>query len=260
MFDLMIIGGGPAGYVAAERAGNKGMKVVLFEKKKMGGVCLNEGCIPTKALLYSAKMYEHAMEGDKFGIIADNVSFDYGKMVARKNKLVRKLVGGVNMKMKVNKVTVVEGEAVLQKRSNDGIEVTCNGEKYTGKNVLICTGSESSVPPIPGLEDAKDVIVTNREILEMKERPESLVVIGGGVIGMEFACFYQGLGTKVTVIEMLPEILGGVDGEISAMVRKLFEKKGIEFHMNAKVTKVDGNKVTFEKMIRPKLLKVKRYY
>lgn len=247
MFDLMIIGGGPAGYVAAERAGNKGMKVVLFEKKKMGGVCLNEGCIPTKALLYSAKMYEHAMEGDKFGIIADNVSFDYGKMVARKNKLVRKLVGGVNMKMKVNKVTVVEGEAVLQKRSNDGIEVTCNGEKYTGKNVLICTGSESSVPPIPGLEDAKDVIVTNREILEMKERPESLVVIGGGVIGMEFACFYQGLGTKVTVIEMLPEILGGVDGEISAMVRKLFEKKGIEFHMNAKVTKVDGNKVTFEK-------------
>ncbi len=247
MFDLMIIGGGPAGYVAAERAGNKGMKVVLFEKKKMGGVCLNEGCIPTKALLYSAKMYEHAMEGDKFGIIADNVSFDYGKMVARKDKLVRKLVGGVNMKMKVNKVTVVEGEAVLQKQSSDGIEVTCNGEKYTGKNVLICTGSESSVPPIPGLEEAKDVIVTNREILEMKERPESLVVIGGGVIGMEFACFYQGLGTKVTVIEMLPEILGGVDGEISAMVRKLFEKKGIEFHMNAKVTKVDGNKVTFEK-------------
>ena len=247
MFDLMIIGGGPAGYVAAERAGNKGMKVVLFEKKKMGGVCLNEGCIPTKALLYSAKMYEHAMDADKFGVIAENVSFDYGKMVARKDKLVRKLVGGVNMKMKSNKVTVIEGEAVLQSRSNEGIEVICNDEKYTGKNVLICTGSESSVPPIPGLDQAGDVLVTNREILEMKERPESLVVIGGGVIGMEFACFYQGLGTKVTVVEMLPEILGGLDGEISAMVRNLFDKKGIEFHMNAKVTKVDGNKVTFEK-------------
>ena len=247
MFDLMIIGGGPAGYVAAERAGNKGMKVVLFEKKKMGGVCLNEGCIPTKALLYSAKMYEHAMEAEKFGVTADNVSFDYGKMVARKDKLVRKLVGGVNMKMKVNKVTVIEGEAVLQSRSNEGIEIMCNDEKYTGKNVLICTGSESSVPPIPGLDQAGDVLVTNREILEMKERPESLVVIGGGVIGMEFACFYQGLGTKVTVVEMLPEILGGLDGEISAMVRNLFDKKGIEFHMNAKVTKVDGNKVTFEK-------------
>ena len=247
MFDLMIIGGGPAGYVAAERAGNKGLKVVLFEKKAMGGVCLNEGCIPTKALLYSAKLYEHALEGDKFGIVADNVSFDYGKMVARKNKLVRKLVGGVKMKMKSNKVEVIEGEAILESRSNDGVEITCNGEKYVGKNVLICTGSEASVPPIPGLEEAGDLILTNREILEMKERPESLVVIGGGVIGMEFACFYQGLGTKVTVIEMLPEILGGVDGEISAMVRDFFTKKGIDFHMEAKVTKVDGNKVSFEK-------------
>lgn len=247
MFDLIIIGGGPAGYVAAERAGNKGMKVILFEKKKIGGVCLNEGCIPTKALLYSAKMYEHAVEGEKFGVFADNIRFDYGKMVTRKDKLVRKLIGGVNMKMKANNVTVVEGEAILHSKSNDGIEVTCNNEKYTGKNVLICTGSEASVPPIPGLKEAGEVIVTNREILSLKERPESLVVIGGGVIGMEFACFYHGLGTKVTVIEMLPEILGGLDGEISAMVRNLFAKKGIEFHMNAKVTKVDGNKVTFEK-------------
>ena len=247
MFDLMIIGGGPAGYVAAERAGNKGLKVVLFEKKTMGGVCLNEGCIPTKALLYSAKMYDHALEGDIFGVIAENVSYDYAKMVARKNKLVRKLVGGVKMKMKSNKVEVIEGEAVLESRNNDGVEISCNGEKYLGKNVLICTGSEASVPPIPGLEEAGDLILTNREILEMTERPESLIVIGGGVIGMEFACFYQGLGTKVTVVEMLPEILGGLDGEVSAMVRNYFSKKGIDFHMEAKVTKVEGNKVTFEK-------------
>ena len=247
MFDLMIIGGGPAGYVAAERACNKGLKVVLFEKKTMGGVCLNEGCIPTKALLYSAKMYEHALEGDIFGVIAENVSYDYAKMVARKNKLVRKLVGGVKMKMKSNKVEVIEGEAVLESRNNDGVEISCNGEKYFGKNVLICTGSEASVPPIPGLEEAGDLILTNREILEMTERPESLIVIGGGVIGMEFACFYQGLGTKVTVVEMLPEILGGLDGEVSAMVRDYFSKKGIDFHMEAKVTKVEGNKVTFEK-------------
>ena len=247
MFDLMIIGGGPAGYVAAERAGNKGLKVVLFEKKTMGGVCLNEGCIPTKALLYSAKMYDHALEGDIFGVIAENVSYDYAKMVARKNKLVRKLVGGVKMKMKSNKVEVIEGEAVLESRNNNGVEISCNGEKYLGKNVLICTGSEASVPPIPGLEEAGDLILTNREILEMTERPESLIVIGGGVIGMEFACFYQGLGTKVTVVEMLPEILGGLDGEVSAMVRNYFSKKGIDFHMEAKVTKVEGNKVTFEK-------------
>ena len=141
MFDLMIIGGGPAGYVAAERAGSKGLKVVLFEKKTIGGVCLNEGCIPTKALLYSAKMYEHALEGEMFGVIAENVSFDYGKMVARKNKLVRKLVGGVKMKMKSNNVEVIEGEAVLESRSDEGVVLTCNGEKYVGKNVSISTGS-----------------------------------------------------------------------------------------------------------------------
>ena len=247
MFDLMIIGGGPAGYVAAERAGNKGLKVVLFEKKTIGGVCLNEGCIPTKALLYSAKMYEDALEGDKFGVTAENISFDYRKMVGRKNKIVRKLVAGVKMKMKSNKVEVIEGEAILESRTDEGVVISCNGEKYTGKNVLISTGSEASIPPIPGLKEAGDVILTNREILEMKECPESLVVIGGGVIGMEFACFYQGLGTKVTVIEMLPEILGGVDGEIAAMARSHFARKGIDFHIEAKVTKVDGNKVTFEK-------------
>lgn len=247
MFDLMIIGGGPAGYVAAERAGSKGLKVVLFEKKTIGGVCLNEGCIPTKSLLYSAKIYEHAMEGDKFGIVAENVSFDYKKMVARKDKLVRKLVGGVKMKMKSNKVEVIEGEAILESSKEGEVVVSCNDEKYTGKNVLVCTGSQASVPPIPGLDEAGEVVLTNREILKMKERPESLVVIGGGVIGMEFACFYQELGTEVTVIEMLPEILGGLDGEMSAMVRKHFDKKGITFHLESKVTKVEGNKVVFEK-------------
>ena len=247
MFDLMIIGGGPAGYVAAERAGSKGLKVVLFEKKKLGGVCLNEGCIPTKALLYSAKMYEHALEADNFGVTAENVGFDYKKMVSRKNKLVRKLVGGVKMKMKSNKVEVIEGEAILESRTDDEIVISANGEKYERKNVLISTGSEASLPPIPGLEEAGDIILTNREILEMKERPDSLVVIGGGIIGMEFASFYQGLGTEVTVIEMLPEILGGIDGEIAAMTRSHFKRKGINFHVGAKVTKVEGNKVTFEK-------------
>ncbi|MDD3512086.1 MAG: FAD-dependent oxidoreductase, partial [Fermentimonas sp.] len=120
-------------------------------------------------------------------------------------------------------------------------------EKYIGKNLLICTGSESSIPPIPGLKEAGDVVVTNREILELTERPESLVVIGGGVIGMEFASLYNSLGTKVTVVEMLPEIIGGMDPELSAMLRQIYTKKGIKFNLNSKVTKVDGNKVIFEK-------------
>ncbi|MDD3321782.1 MAG: dihydrolipoyl dehydrogenase [Paludibacter sp.] len=247
MVDLIIIGGGPAGYVAAERAGHKGLSVVLFEKKAMGGVCLNEGCIPTKTMLYSAKTYENALHGDKYGIYGDNIRFDYGKIVARKNKVVKKLVAGVESKMKLHHVTVIKGEAMIQGRSPKGVEVICEGETYLGTNLLICTGSEAFVPPIPGLAEAGDIILTNREILELKDQPKSLVVIGGGVIGMEFASFYNSLGTKVTIVEMLPEILGNNDFEISAMLRDIYSKKGIEYNLNAKVVKIDGNKVIFEK-------------
>ena len=247
MIDLLIIGGGPAGYVAAERAGEKGLSVVLFEKKSIGGVCLNEGCIPTKTLLYSAKTYENALHGTQYGVFTENVRFDYGKMMSRKKKVVRKLVLGVESKMRANNVQVVKGEAYIQGRSPEGIEVTCGDERYLGKNLLICSGSEASVPPIPGLQEAGDIVVTNREVLELSERPESLVVIGGGVIGMEFASFFNSLGTQVTVVEMLPEILGGLDVEISAMLRKIYAKKGVTFHLGAKVTQVDGNKVVFEK-------------
>jgi dihydrolipoamide dehydrogenase len=247
MIDLLILGGGPAGYVAAERAGQAGLKVVLFEKSAMGGVCLNEGCIPTKTLLYSAKMYENALNGDKYGVFGDNIRFDYSKMVSRKKKIVRKLVLGIESKMKSNKVEVINGEAIINGRSSEGVEITCNGEKCVGRNLLICTGSEASVPPIPGLSEAGDIILTNREILEMTDRPESLVVIGGGVIGMEFASFYNSLGTKVTVVEMLPEIVAGMDLEVSTMLRQIYAKKGIEFNLNSKVVQVDGNKVVFEK-------------
>jgi dihydrolipoamide dehydrogenase len=247
MTDLLIIGGGPAGYVAAERAGHHGLSVTLFEKKALGGVCLNEGCIPTKTLLYSAKTYENALHADKYGVQTENVGYDYEKIISRKNKVVRKLVAGVKSKMTANQVTVIEGAATIVGRGQDGIEISCNGNIYKGKNLLICTGSEAAVPPIPGLKEAGDVVVTNREILELKQQPKSLVVIGGGVIGMEFASFFNSLGTKVTIVEMLPEILGGLDFEISAMLRDIYTKKGIDFHLNAKVVQVDGHKVVFEK-------------
>ena len=246
MYDLAIIGGGPGGYVAAERAGAAGLSVVLFEKRELGGVCLNEGCIPTKTLLYSAKVYNYAKNGGDYGVSTENASFDYGKIVARKDKVVKKLVGGVKAAMKAGKVTVVKAAAMIEGRSAEGITVSAEGEKYVSRNLLICAGSEAAVPPFPGLKEAGDVIVTNREILALTEQPKELVVIGGGVIGMEFAAFYNTLGTNVTVVEMLPKILGPLDDEISATLQKIYEKRGIKFCLRCKVTGIEGNAVVYE--------------
>ncbi len=245
MIELAIIGGGPDGYVAAERAAARGLDIILFEKKDLGGVCLNEGCIPTKTLLYSAKVYDYAKHGDKYGVYAPDATFDFGKIVARKNKTVRKLVAGINATMKAHNVRVVKGEAHIKGRTEEAIEIHCNDETYQAKNLLLCTGSEAFIPPIPGVEEAGERIVTNREILAMKEQPSSLVIIGGGVIGMEFASLYNSLGSEVTVIEMLPEILGGLDPEISAMLRDIYTKRGIRFHLSCKVTEIKDNEVIF---------------
>ena len=246
MIDLAIIGGGPGGYVAAERAGAAGLQTVLFEKRELGGVCLNEGCIPTKTLLYSAKVYNYAVHGGDYGVSVEGASYDYGKIVGRKDKVVKKLVGGVKAKMKGAGVKVVKGDAVIEGRSAEGITVRCGEESYTVRNLLICAGSEAMVPPIPGMKEAGDVIVTNREILALKEQPKELVVIGGGVIGMEFAAFYNTLGTKVTVVEMLPKILGPLDDEISASLQAVYAKRGIQFNLRCKVTGIEGNTVVYE--------------
>ena len=226
MYDLAIIGGGPGGYVAAERAGAAGLSTIIFEKKSLGGVCLNEGCIPTKTLLYSAKVYNYALTGEHYGVHVSNPTIDYGEVVKRKEKVVKKLVGGVKAAMKANKVEVVAAEAMIEGRDAEGIKIKAGENEYVARNLLICTGSEAAVPPFPGLKEAGDVICTNREILALKEQPKELVVIGGGVIGMEFAAFYNTIGTKVTVVEMLPKILGPLDDEISSM-RKYTQSEGL---------------------------------
>lgn len=234
-YQIAIIGGGPAGYTAAETAGKAGLSVVLFEKQSLGGVCLNEGCIPTKTLLYSAKTYDSARHASKYAVSVPEVSFDLSKIVARKQKVVRKLVLGVKGKLVANNVTVVNGEASIADKNH----VLCGGETYECDNLLLCTGSETFIPPIPGVDEVP--YWTHREALDNKELPKSLAVIGGGVIGMEFASFFNSLGVEVTVIEMLDEILGGMDKELSAMLRAEYTKLGIKFMLDTKVVSLSGN-------------------
>lgn len=243
MFDLAIIGGGPAGYTSAERAAHMGLSVVIFEKNAFGGVCLNEGCIPTKTLLYSAKIYQNAKDAAKYGVSAENVGFDYAKIISRKKKVIRKLNAGIRAKMTANEVKMVTGEALVKSYSAEKIVITCGEEEFEAKNLLLCTGSEVSIPPIKGV-DSTDYI-TSREALELEEVPQSIVVVGGGVIGMEFAGLFNTLGSKVSVVEMAPEILPPVDSEISAMLREDFTKAGIDFFVGAKVTELQNGKVIF---------------
>ena len=245
-YNVAIIGGGPAGYTAAEAAGKAGLSVVLFEKNSLGGVCLNEGCIPTKTLLYSAKTYDNAAHASKYAVSTSEVSFDLPKIIARKQKVVRKLVLGVKAKLTQRQVQIVSGEAFIE----DARHVRCGEEVYECEHLIICTGSDTFIPPIPGID--KTPYWTHRDALDNKELPQSLTIIGGGVIGMEFASFFNSLGVKVTVIEMMDEILGGLDKEIASLLRAEYAKKGVTFHLSSKVTSVSYEeglvtKVFFEK-------------
>lgn len=256
-YDIAIIGGGPAGYNAAEKAAINGLKTVLFEKNAIGGVCLNEGCIPTKTLLYSAKLLDNMKGASKYGILeGEQAGFDLGIIISRKDKVVKKLTGGVKMKLTSSGVEIVEGVATLLGEKSDKIRISCNEVEYVVKYVLVCTGSDTIIPPIKGLADV--AYWTSKEALEIKELPKSLVIIGGGVIGIEFASFFNSMGVKVTVIEMMPEILGAMDKETSAMLRKEYAKKGIDFHLNTKVTEVSPEGVTIEKDSKTSIINADR--
>lgn len=243
--DLIILGGGPAGYTAAERAARGGLNTLLIEKRALGGVCLNEGCIPTKTLLYSAKIWHLTEDAKKYGIEASADQFLMDKVNARKNKVVRKLVAGIKGKMTNAGVTVVTGEGeILPPTTPEEYSVKVGEETYTAPRLLLASGSETFVPPIPGLDTVE--YWTSREALESKELPKSIAIIGGGVIGMEFAAFYNRVGVEVHVIEMLPEILGGMDSEMGALLRAEYTKLGVKFYLQHKVTSVAPEGVTVE--------------
>ncbi|MCD7898068.1 MAG: dihydrolipoyl dehydrogenase [Planctomycetaceae bacterium] len=241
MYDLIIIGAGPAGYVAAEHAGADGRKVLLVERDVLGGVCLNRGCVPTKAFLHAAKTYDHARHGGVFGVTAKGVEFDYPVMKARTEKVQEQLRNGIAGLMKRGKVRVVTGDAVIRDRNT----VTVAGADYAGKNLLIATGSRPAVPPIPGLKDNPKV-VDSTGILQQPTLAESVVVIGGGVIGIEFACFFTLLGKKVTVVEILPQLCGNADKEAAMTIQKRLESQGAAIHLGATVERVDGGTVHFK--------------
>lgn len=247
-YDLIVIGGGPGGYVCAERAGHTGLSVLLIEKRALGGVCLNEGCIPSKALLNAAKIADYAKDGKKYGVIAENVKLDHAAVVQRKKKVVRTLVAGISMKMKKNGVTVVNGKAVVAGRTSDGFQVNVGDTAYSAKRLCIATGSVPSMPPIPGLHEGyqNGFVLTNREILDLTEVPEKLVIIGGGVIGLEMASYFNSAGSNVTVVEMLDHIAGPTDGEIGNILINNYKKKGIDFRLSAKATKITDKEVFFE--------------
>ncbi len=246
MYDLAILGAGPGGYVAAERAGAKGLSTVLFEKNELGGVCLNEGCIPTKTLLYSAKMLDHARHGEPYGVRVEQAEPDFAAIMKRKVKVVRKLVAGVRAGVKAAGVEIVKGEAVILGREGEAFRIACEGQEYQAARLLVCTGSEAVLPPIPGLREAGEWVVTSREILALEEAPQELVVIGGGVIGMEFASFFHSIGTRVTVVEMLPKILGPMDGELSEMLLRQYAKRGVSFCLGCRVTAIEDDTVVYE--------------
>ena len=240
-YDCAVIGGGPGGYEAAIWAAKRGLKTVIVEKRDLGGTCLNRGCIPTKALLHSAEVYNEAKNSANLGVNVENVTYDYAKMAANKTKITKKLSGGVGFLLKGNKVTIITGEAKL----TGAHSFVVDGKETTTKYFILATGSEPARIPIPGID--KEGVVNSDGVLAAETCPESVVIIGGGVIGIEFATLFSTLGKKVTIIEMLPKIMGPTDDEISSLMATVLKKRGVEIHLNAKVVSIeDGMKVVYE--------------
>jgi len=246
IYDVAIIGSGPAGYTSAIRAGQYGLKTALIEKDGfLGGTCLHVGCIPTKALLFNAELWDHLKEAKEFGIEGvDARKLNWAAIQERKNKIVTKHTKGLDFLMKKNKVETIRGYGKLTGSAQNGIhtvEISNDGKvsHLKTKNVLLATGSEARM--LPGLE-ASDRVLTNIEILSLKEIPKSLVVVGAGAVGVEFASIYRSFDTEVTIIEMLPRLVPVEDEEVSKELARVYRKRGINFHTGAKVDKVENTK------------------
>lgn len=243
-YDIIVVGGGPGGYVAAIKGAQLGAKVALIEKEVVGGICLNHGCIPTKAIIKSAKTYKSLKSVAEFGITnSGEVGFDWSAIIKRKNGIVKQLTGGVAFLLKKNGVDVYNGYAEVI----SGNEVKVNDENLKTKNVIIATGASAIIPPIPGVKEAYEnkVLVTSKELLQIETAPKNLVIIGGGVIGIEFAAIFNSFGSKVTIIEKMETILPSMDADVRAAYAKRLKADGIDVLTKAEVKSVNQTKVTY---------------
>ena len=243
MYDLIVIGGGPAGGDASTLATKAGLKTILIERAHLGGVCLNEGCIPSKTLLNCAKRYGHARHSEAYGVKTTGVSFDIRAAMQRKEKIIAALRRGSEGSKKRLSIPVVKESATILPPAEGLFRVAAGEQTLQGKRLLLCTGSQAIRPPIPGAD--QPFVLTNRELLSIDHIPEKLVIIGGGVIGLEFATFFSETGSSVTVVEMLPDIAAMLDADIRAALRKGLEKNGVTFHMECRVTAIGNHCVTF---------------
>ena len=233
MYDLIVIGAGPGGYEAAAHAARMGRKVALIEKDRLGGTCLNVGCIPAKTFLRSSKLFHDISRAAAFGVRAGAVEFDMPAVVARKDRVVGTLTRGVAAMLKRARVEVITGAARLVSRN----AVQVNGERYEAGNILIATGSRPAVPPIAGIRSER--VRDSNTVFDLTSIPRDIAIIGGGYIGLEFACFFSEAGAKVTVYEMLPQIAAGADLEIAAHLQRTMERRGIEFRLSCPALGID---------------------
>jgi len=236
-FDVVVIGAGPGGYVAAIRAAQLGLKTAVVEREHLGGICLNWGCIPTKALLRSSELYHLMHRAKEFGLAADNIRFDPAKIVERSRKVAAQLSSGVKFLMKKHKITVIDGDGSLGAKGTVNVKAKDGAKTIGAKNIILATGARARV--LPGLEPDGKLVWTYKEAMTPPAFPKSLIVIGSGAIGIEFASFYRTLGAEVTVVEMMDRVLPVEDEEISAFARKAFEKQGMKIITGASVEKLD---------------------
>ncbi len=239
--DIIIIGSGPGGYRAAEYAAKNGLNTVIIERKQPGGTCLNEGCIPTKTYARNAEIMDTLREADAFGLEGMQYTFDFAKVVERKNTVTAQLRSGIETLLSAPGITFVQGEAQLK----DSHTVTVGQDEYTAKAIVIATGSSPKMPRIAGMDSS--MTLDSTQLLSLTELPQHLCIVGAGVIGMEFACVFNSFGCKVTVIEFLKECLPSLDSDIAKRLRKQLEKKGIEFYLQSAVNSIADGQVTFER-------------